>query len=150
MKWEDIIRNARILVVDDDPASVRLSKRMLDQAGYQWVISTSDGREVLRLYREFRPDLVLLDLHMPDKNGLDVMREIREDIGPEGYLPFLVVTGDAAPETKLRALVLGAKDFVTKPFDMVEVMLRIRIQLETRFQFLEMEQEIASLRKGTT
>lgn len=141
MKWEEIVQEARIFIIDDEESNVRVMGRMFDQAGYKKVLSTTDPRKAAELYREFRPDLVLLDLRMPDMDGFEVMQRLRDETSPREYLPVLVITADLAPEAKLQALLLGAKDFLTKPVDRIETMLRVRILLETRFLFRELQEE---------
>ncbi len=128
------ILNARILVVDDVEANVRLLERMLRGAGYASVASTMDPYEVCELHRKNRYDLILLDLQMPGMDGFQVMEGLKE-IEAGGYLPVLVVT--AQPDHKLRALQAGAKDFVSKPFDLVEVLTRANNMLEVRLLHME-------------
>lgn len=123
---------ARILVVDDEPANVRVLERLLQRAGYDRIRTTSDSREVEAIFDEFGPDLVLTDLHMPHLDGFQVMELLEEKIPPGVFLPILVLTGHTDPETKRRALSVGAKDFVGKPFESTEVLLRIQNLLETR------------------
>lgn len=123
------ILNALILIVDDQQANVRLLEQTLRGAGYTAVSSTMDPLEVAELHRTHRYDLILLDLQMPRMDGFMVMEELLH-IETEGYLPVLVVT--AQPDHKLRALKAGAKDFVTKPFDLVEVLTRARNMIEVR------------------
>ncbi|HYS17597.1 MAG TPA: response regulator [Candidatus Binatia bacterium] len=134
---------ARILVVDDEPANVRLLERMLTDAGYRQVRSTTDSRQVLALYGEFQPDLILLDLMMPHLDGIGVIRELR--IPEDVFLPILVLTADATSEAKKRVLEAGAKDFLTKPFDRLEVLLRIKNLLDTRNLYLDLERHNRSL-----
>ena len=110
----DEILNAKILVVDDKEANVELMEGMLRVAGYTSVHSTMNPREVRELHRENQYGLILLDMHMPDMDGFQVMEGLTE-IEEDGYLPVLVIT--AQPQLKLRALEAGAKDFVSKPFD---------------------------------
>lgn len=141
MTWEEIVRTARILVVDDEQSNVRVMERMLEQAGYCRITTTTDPRRVVELYNEVQPDLILLDLIMPDLDGFEVLAQLQGHIPPKSYLPILVLTADIRNEVRLRALLLGAKDFLTKPVDRLETMLRIRVQLETRFLF----QELANL-----
>ncbi len=128
------ILNARILVVDDSPANVLLLERMLLGAGYASITTTSDPAAVCELYRANRYDLILLDLLMPGMDGFQVMEGLKE-IETEGYLPVLVVT--AEPQHKLRALQAGAKDFISKPLDHVEVLTRIHNMLEVRLLLRE-------------
>ncbi len=121
-----------ILIVDDEPANVALLEQVLAQGGYHNFRSTTDSRQVLPLFQEFQPDLVLLDLLMPHLDGFAVLKQLGGRIGPETYLPVLVLTADVTSEAKEGALSLGARDFLTKPFDIAEVLLRIRNLLETR------------------
>jgi signal transduction histidine kinase len=134
---------ARILVVDDEPANVRLLERMLAETGYRQVKSTTDSRQVLALYGEFQPDLILLDLMMPHLDGIAVIRELR--IPDDVFLPILVLTADATSDAKKRALEAGAKDFLTKPFDRLEVLLRIRNLLDTRSLYVDLDRHNRSL-----
>jgi putative two-component system response regulator len=125
--------DARILVVDDEEANVHALTRILRAAGYANVLSTTDPTAAPDLYRDQDPDAVLLDLHMPQLDGYGVLRQLREAAGPRAYVPVLVLTGDYSPEARRRALSAGAKDFLTKPFEVGEVLLRIRNLLETRY-----------------
>jgi len=128
--------DARILVVDDERVNVVLLERILEQDGYRNVKSTTDSYQAAALYDEFEPDLVLLDLHMPGLDGFAVMEQLAGRISGDSFLPILILTADIRPEVKRRALSAGAKDFVTKPFDRTEVLLRIQNLLETRFLHL--------------
>ena len=128
------ILNARILVVDDQEANVRLLEGMLRIAGYASIESTMDPREVCELHRKNRYSLILLDLQMPGMDGFQVMEGLKE-IEKDGYLPVLVIT--AQPAHKLRALEAGAKDFVSKPFDLAELRARVHNILEVRLLHLE-------------
>jgi len=123
------ILNASILVVDDQDADVSLLERMLRGAGYTSIASTMDPHEVCELQRKNRYCLILLDLQMPGMNGFQVMEGLK-DIEKDAYLPVLVIT--AQPGHKLRALQAGAKDFISKPFDLAEVLMRVRNMLEVR------------------
>ena len=127
----DILR-AKVLIVDDRRVNVMLLERILSGAGYVALTSTTDPGEVCQLHRENRYDLILLDLVMPDIDGFQVMEGLKE-IEAEGYLPVLVVT--ANPAHKLRALECGAKDFISKPFDLTEVLMRVRNMLEVRLVY---------------
>lgn len=124
--------DARILVVDDNAANVALLEALLSRAGIAAIDSTTDPRDGLTRLSEMDFDLVLLDLHMPRIDGYQVLTELRQKAAGE-YLPVLVVTADATDEAAQRALSLGASDFVTKPFDTTEVLLRVRNLLETRY-----------------
>lgn len=123
---------ARILIVDDQPENLKLLERLLARAGYRQVRTLRDSREAVGAVLEWKPDLILLDLLMPELDGFEVM----DALGPhlrKAYLPILVLTADQRVEAKHRALSSGAADFVDKPFDMVEVLLRIGNLLEIRF-----------------
>jgi putative two-component system response regulator len=123
---------ARILVVDDQQANVRLIERILAANGHTDVLGTTDPREVADLYRRRRPDLIMLDLHMPHLDGFKVLERLREISRGEVYLPIIVLTADISQEARTRALQMGAKDFLVKPFDAAEVVLRIENLLEIR------------------
>jgi diguanylate cyclase (GGDEF)-like protein len=124
----DELLHAAILIVDDQPVNVQLLEYLLASTGYSNVASTTDPRKVTGLHEQYRYDLIILDLHMPGMSGFDVMRALQA-LEPD-YLPVLVVTAD--PDKKLAALDAGARDFVGKPFDPVEVLTRIRNMLEVR------------------
>ena len=130
------ILNASILIVDDQDANVQLLEKMLRGAGYANITSTTNPHEVCELHRKNRYDLILLDLQMPGLDGFQVIEGLKE-IGSDGYLPVLVIT--AQPSHKLRALQAGAKDFVSKPFDLVEVQTRIHNMLEVRMLYKKTE-----------
>jgi putative two-component system response regulator len=130
---DKVLRGAAVLIVDDQEANIRLLEGTLREAGYTNVRSTMDPREVAVLFDEHPPDLVLLDLHMPHMDGFQVMEQLRPHVADGSYLPIVMLTADDAFEAKKRALSVGAKDFLSKPFDLTEVILRIRNLLETRF-----------------
>ncbi|HET6232344.1 MAG TPA: ATP-binding protein [Longimicrobiaceae bacterium] len=131
------VRTAAILVVDDEPANLQLLQEVLADEGYENVVCTQDPRDALERFADLAPDLLLLDLHMPHMDGFEVMRRLRETHAGGGYFPILVLTADITAQVKLRALAGGASDFLTKPLDAVEVTLRIRNLLHTRFLHLE-------------
>jgi putative two-component system response regulator len=137
--------DARILVVDDEEANVRLLERMLAKGGYTNVETSTDSRRVLDLLDSFKPDLILLDLLMPHLDGFEVMRLLGQTIPEGSYLPVLILTADASRETRSRALSEGARDFLTKPFDMDEVLLRIANMLDVRFLHQQLNREKVSL-----
>lgn len=134
----DMVRASTILIVDDEPANVSLLERILKREGFKALISTTEPREALRLFREHPVDLVLLDLMMPDLDGFALLETFARPIPENSYLPILVLTADATLPTRRRALSLGAKDFLTKPFDAIEAVLRIFNLLETRILTLEL------------
>jgi len=129
MVAESDILNAKVLIVDDQQSNVSLLEQLLSEAGYACVASTMNPQEVCALHRKHRYDLILLDLKMPGMNGFEVMEGLKA-IEPEGYLPVLVIT--ALPAHNLRALQAGAKDFISKPFDLAEVLIRVHNMLEVR------------------
>ncbi|MHB1189092.1 response regulator [Thiobacillus sp.] len=133
----DDILNARILIVDDQEANVQLLEHMLRDAGYRCITSTMDPHAVCALHRDNRYDLILLDLQMPGMDGFQVMEGLKE-IETDGYLPVLVIT--AQPGHKLQALNAGAKDFISKPFDLMEARTRIHNMLEVRLLYRQLEQ----------
>jgi adenylate cyclase len=124
----DILRG-KILIVDDQKANVLLLERRLHGAGYVSIASTMDPGEIRELYRKNRYDLILLDLQMPGMDGFQVMESLKK-IETGGYLPVLVIT--AQPDHKQRALKAGAKDFISKPFHLDEVLMRVHNMLEAR------------------
>ena len=130
------ILEASILIVDDQQSNVLLLGEMLRDDGYVCVTSTTDPHAVCELHRKNRYDLILLDLQMPGMDGFQVMEGLK-GIEPDGYLPVLVIT--AQPAHKLRALAAGAKDFVSKPFDLLEVQTRIHNMLEVRLLYKKLE-----------
>jgi putative two-component system response regulator len=131
-----------ILVIDDQPTNVRLLEQMLRIEGYANVTGVTDPRRAPDLFAGLRPDLVLLDLHMPHVGGIELLARFRAMLDGE-YLPIIVLTADDTPETKLRALEAGATDFLTKPFDHSEAVLRIRHLLEARALHVRLEERVA-------
>jgi CheY-like chemotaxis protein len=129
---EDELLASRILIVDDLPANLRLLEDLLDREGFSHVVSTTEPQQALGLYSAFDPDLVLLDLMMPGMSGYAVLEQLERMRPAHDFRPVLVLTADATSQAKRRALSLGAKDFLTKPFDPVETMLRVWNLLETR------------------
>jgi PAS domain S-box-containing protein len=136
MVSEQDILNANILIVDDQEVNVVLLAQTLNGAGYTSATSTMDPLEVCELHRKNHYDLILLDLLMPRMDGFQVMEGLKK-IETDGYLPVLVIT--AQPGHKLRALAAGAKDFVAKPFDLVEVQTRIHNMLEVRLLYKKLD-----------
>jgi len=133
-------RDSRILIVDDQISNVRLLERLLDARGYPNHVGVTDSSIVLDLYRSYQPDLLLLDLRMPEPDGFQIMDLLQNETGDD-YLPILVLTADLAQTTKIRALKAGAKDFLTKPFDQVEVITRISNMLEVRKLYRELRNQ---------
>ena len=136
MVAESDILNASILIVDDQAVNVSLLEQLLREAGYARVASTMNPNEVCALHRNNRYDLILLDLQMPGMDGFQVIEALKTN-DADDYLPVLVIT--AQPGHKLRALLAGARDFISKPFDLVEVKTRIRNMLEVRLLYKKLE-----------
>ncbi|MGB9129217.1 MAG: response regulator [Thiobacillus sp.] len=132
----DDILNASILIVDDQEANVHLLEQLLHESGYAHVASTTNPREVFALHRKNHYDLILLDLQMPGMDGFQVMEGLKTN-EVDGYLPVLVIT--AQPGHKLRALQAGARDFISKPFDLIEARTRIHNMLEVRLLYKKLE-----------
>ncbi len=130
---KDLYLEASILIVDDEPPNVLLLERILSRLGYRNILSTTDSRQVVSIFTEEQPDLILLDLHMPHQTGYEVMAALAPLQNELACVPIVVLTADATIEARRRALELGASDFVTEPFDSVKVALRIRNVLQTRF-----------------
>jgi PAS domain S-box-containing protein len=139
---KDDILNARILIVDDQPANVALLENLLGDAGYTNLSSTMNPLEVGSLYRKNFYDLILLDLQMPVMDGFQVLECLKANI-EDDYLPVIVLT--AQPGHKLQALQAGAKDFISKPFDVIEVKTRIYNMLEVRLLYKKLENYSKSL-----
>ncbi len=140
----------KILIVDDEPANLALLQYVLLGAGFRQLRITADPREVSGIYDEFAPDLILLDLMMPGMDGFEVMRRLGEKVSGDDCLPILVLTADVSIETRHRALEVGASDFLTKPFDHVEVMLRIRHLLQIRAQHEQLARQKGTLEDTVT
>ncbi len=136
MTLEEDILAARILIVDDQDANVQLLNRLLTEAGYTGVTSAMDPTTVCALHRQHAYDVILLDLQMPAMDGFAVMEGLKTNLR-DSTLPVIVLT--AQPGHKLRALQAGARDFISKPFDLVEVKTRIHNMLETRILYRHLE-----------
>ena len=129
---QEDLKDLPIVAVDDEDANVLLLRRVLERAGYTGLTTTTDPTEVLPLVEEHRPRLVLLDLHMPRMDGFELMERLGEFEGQRQGFPTLVLTADITDEAKRRALELGARDFLTKPIDHVELVLRVRNLLQVQ------------------
>ena len=146
MILEKQILDAKILIVDDEPDNVNVLEKILKLAGYTSLQTTTDSRKVKTVYRDFSPDLVLLDLNMPHMNGFQVMDQIK-NIETNSYIPVLVITAFPDDETLVRALDSGAKDFIQKPFNSHEVLSRIRNLLEVRLLHKQLKKQNQILEK---
>lgn len=137
--------SSRILIVDDEFSNVLLIETVLHSAGYTNISTTTDSMSVVRLCEQETPDLILLDLMMPGIDGYEVMARLQPLLQAERYLPILVLTANTLPEVKHRALSAGAKDFLGKPFDIDELLLRVRNLLETRSLYTLMQSQNRAL-----
>lgn len=122
----------KILLIDDEVHCTKLMETILKQAGFEKITVSNDPRQTMELYHEVKPDLLVLDMKMPLMDGFEVMRQLTPEINPNDYFPIMVITGELDAPTKHKALAEGAKDFLNKPVDAVEVVLRIKNQLMTR------------------
>ncbi|HWK90317.1 MAG TPA: ATP-binding protein [Longimicrobium sp.] len=136
---EASVLGCTLLLVDDEEANLDLLEVLLLEEGYGDIVRTSDARQALPLWEAHSPDLVLLDLHMPHRDGFAVLADIRARTPPDDYRPVLVLTADATPEAKERALSSGARDFLNKPIDATEALLRVHNLLETRVLYREQQ-----------
>jgi signal transduction histidine kinase len=131
------LRACTVLLVDDEAANLDLLEALLESEGYDRLVRTTDSRQVAALASAHAPDLVLLDLHMPHRHGLEVLADLSASTPRDEYRPVLVLTADVTSEARDHALALGARDFVTKPFDTTEVLLRVENLLDTRVLHLD-------------
>ena len=136
------LKSANILIVDDQESNIEILTDLLHIEGCSNIMSTTDPRTVVSLVKSFDPDLILLDLKMPYLTGFEVMELLKAEqfkhFNSDKYLPILILTADISTETKQRALRAGAKDFLAKPFDLIEVSLRIKNLLETQYLYQKM------------
>jgi putative two-component system response regulator len=135
---------AHILVIDDEEVNLLLITSLLARAGYRSVTTLKDAAELEQQIQTQTPDLVILDLHMPGRDGFSVLDALQRQVLEE-HLPVLVVSGDFSLDARRRALSLGARDFLTKPFDLIEMTLRVRNQLETRLLYLDVRKQNRAL-----
>ena len=135
------LKDLPILIVDDNELNVEQLELLLEGAGFTNVRSTRDSREVEKIVPDFNPDLILLDLHMPHKDGYAVLEWLKDETVDGDFLPVLVLTADVTPEAKARAFTLGAMDFLTKPFDHIEVLQRVINQLRARLFHLQLRDQ---------
>lgn len=135
------LKNANILIIDDQQSNIDLLEGFLEMEGYVNFKSTTDPREVVNLYEIFKPNLILLDLSMPFLSGFEVMKQLKSICPVNTFLPILVLTADVSNTSKQQALAGGASDFLTKPFDLIEVGLRIRNLLFTNHLLQQLESQ---------
>jgi putative two-component system response regulator len=136
---DELLHPSRILVVDDQEANALLLQAILARAGYRCIEVLTDPLAVVAQCREAPPDLLLLDWHMPVRSGPEILEDVAFLTDEPNWMPVLVLTADSAPDTKRRALSLGARDFLTKPIDVAEVLLRVRNLLQTRYLRTELQ-----------
>jgi CheY-like chemotaxis protein len=141
----EAIKSAKILVIDDDAANLSLFENILRDGGYSNVLQISDSREAVAQFSYHDPDLVLLDWRMPHDNGHQVLQSLRYLIPKEAFTPLVVITADLSPQTRRQALTAGATDFLSKPFDVVELTLRLETLLGLRFLYRALRDEKATL-----
>jgi len=134
----------RILIVDDEPGNILLLETFLADSAHE-IRSVTDSHQVEQAFAEFEPDIVLLDLHMPEPDGLEILRRLRSARASLGFLPVVMLTADTGRVARNSALLLGADDFLTKPLDRSEVVLRVRNLLRTR----KLYQELAETKAAT-
>src|ERR1700722_19698021 len=142
---DGLLLRSKILIIDDEEVNVRLLKRILQFGGFENVVSTTDSRVAIALFLDVRPDLILTDWLMPHLDGNLVVGQLRQLIGPDDFLPIVVLTADVTPEAKRQALTIGATDFLTKPIDAIEVTLRAGNLLRARWSHLKIREQNAVL-----
>jgi EAL domain-containing protein (putative c-di-GMP-specific phosphodiesterase class I)/FixJ family two-component response regulator len=141
----DVLDTARVVIVDDEPANVTLLERMLQSVGVPELHGVTDPRAAVRRCLDVNADLLLLDLHMPGHDGFAVLEELQTALPADSFLPVLVLTADVTTKVRDRALHAGATDFLTKPLDRIEVILRVRNLLQTRALYIDVQTRNATL-----
>ncbi len=144
---ETELKSANILIVDDQQDNIDVLHDFLEIQGYQNIRATTDPRQVTGLISEFKPDIILLDLSMPHMSGFEVMEKLKSIVEPSSYLPVLVLTADVTIDSKRRALQSGASDFLTKPFDLIELQARVNTHLLIRFKSEQINKYTAQLER---
>lgn len=139
---DGVLQATKFLAVDDELSNIRILEKMFAKWECFNVMTTTKSTEALPLFLEYQPDIVLLDLSMPELTGFDVMKQLKPHIAPETFLPIVILTADLTRQTKRKALAAGAKDFLTKPFDSVELSLRIFNLVETRYYYQELQKRL--------
>ena len=138
---DQLLHGSKILIIDDDPRGIEILRRVLGAEGYAQTMGVTDPREAIDKFRSYVPDLIILDLIMPALSGLKVLKELRSE-GPAGSsVPVLIVTGDPSVDAPREALEAGANDFIRKPYDRSEIVLRVRNLLTTRLLHLEIQKQ---------
>jgi len=148
--FENYLKNARFLIIDDEPVSASAIEISLAAAGQDEVLIVNDPRDALQAFHDYRPDIVLLDLSMPLMNGFEVLAELRKQVPPDEQLPVIVITADPAESTRRNALTAGASDFLAKPFGSTELRLRVQNLLRTRFLHIGLREQNRLLERRVT
>ena len=143
----DVLADATVVVIDDDHVNVVVLQRVLERAGVGMVHGVTNPSEAVRACLDLEPDLVMLDLHMPAMDGLEVLEQLRAALPDDAFVPVVVLTGDVRSEARDKALAAGANDFLTKPFDHTEVVLRARNLIETAALYDAVRRNNAALRR---
>jgi two-component system, sensor histidine kinase and response regulator len=139
---DSTLKNAKILIVDDKQSNIDVLTGLLDAKGFKSYVATKDSRQVMTLFEEFKPDILLLDLNLPFVNGFEVMEQLNDNIRDNNnYLPILILTADVSQESKQKALTSGASDFLTIPFDLIEADIRINNLLKSRYLYQQLENQ---------
>jgi putative two-component system response regulator len=141
----DVLKTGKILLVDDEPMNVDLLQLILRDAGYPNLTMVTDSRRAVSIFADADPDLVLLDLHMPHQDGYEVLQMLRYLVPADAFVPIIVITADVTVDARRRALSAGASDFISKPYDTIEMMLRVENMLRMRFLHRDLQAEKASL-----
>ena len=136
------LATSRIAIFDDEAANVTALSRLLTRAGYRDIVSSTDSRKAAAICSITPPDIVLVDFNMPHLDGVELIIGLKSALPADEYLPIVMLTGDTATATRQRALRAGAVDFLTKPFDSVEVLLRIKNHLAVRSLHVNMEMQV--------
>ncbi len=139
------IKSAKILVIDDEAANLQLFDNIFREEGYSNLMLVEDSREAVGKFSFFDPDFVLIDWRMPHDDGYEVLKALHYMVPSEAFIPMIVITGDTNPETRRQALTAGANDFLCKPFDVIELTLRVDSLLRLRYLYRGLRQEKALL-----
>ena len=129
----DVLKKGKILVVDDDLTNIDLLRMILNDAGFANLSMLTDSRRAVSMFSNVDPDLVLLDLHMPHQDGYEVLQALHYLVPSDSFVPIIVLTADVTVNARRRALAAGATDFLSKPYDTVEMVLRVENALRLRF-----------------
>jgi PleD family two-component response regulator len=143
----DVLKNGKILVVDDDPMNIDLLRVILNDAGFANLSMLTDSRRAVSMFSNVDPDLVLLDLHMPHQDGYEVLQALHYLVPSDSFVPIIVLTADVTVNARRRALAAGATDFLSKPYDTIEMVLRVENALRLRFLHRDLQNEKATLER---